>query len=71
MKNEPIREMFWRQRQRGQIEIISDIFSGRRLEGKLKRRFMVVVRGDIQIVGGRGKDAEDRERWRTMICCDS
>ena len=28
------------------------------------------VREDMQIVGGRQGDAEDRERWRTIIPCD-
>lgn len=36
--------------------------SGRRQRGSLKMRFMYVVREDIEIVGMREKNAEDREK---------
>ena len=30
---------------------------------------MDVVREDMKLVGVREEDAEDRIRWRQMICC--
>ena len=42
---------------------------GIRQRGKLKRRFMDGVSGDMRMVDEREEDTEDRERWRMMICC--
>ena len=42
---------------------------GRRQSVGSKRRFVDVVREDLQIVGVREEDVEDRERLRTMIGC--
>ena len=42
---------------------------GRRSRGRPKRRFMDVVKEDMKLVGVREEDAEDRVRWRQMICC--
>ena len=42
---------------------------GKRQRGRAKRRFMDVVRGDMQVIGAGEEDVEDRERWRT--CGDS
>ena len=36
---------------------------------KEKKRFMDVVRKDMQIVGAGEDDAEDRQRWRSMTRC--
>ena len=36
--------------------------------GRSKTRFMDMMREHTQIVGEREEDAEDRERWRRMIC---
>ena len=41
----------------------------RRPRGRPKRGFMVVVKEDMKLVGTREEDAEDRVRWRWMICC--
>jgi len=41
---------------------------GRRQRGRPKRRYMDAVREDMQIVGIRVEDAENRERWKSMIC---
>ena len=38
---------------------------GRRQRGKPKRRFIDMVREDMQIVF----EADQREKWRRMICC--
>ena len=37
------------------------------LRQEAKRKFMGVVREDIQIVSVTKEDTEDRERWRTII----
>ncbi|KAF7686902.1 hypothetical protein C0J45_22503, partial [Silurus meridionalis] len=42
---------------------------GRRQRGRLRRRFMDVVRENIQVVGLKKADVEDREVWRRMIRC--
>ncbi|KAF7687614.1 hypothetical protein HF521_014842 [Silurus meridionalis] len=42
---------------------------GRRKRGRPKRRFMDVVREDIQVVGLKEADVEDRGVWRRMIRC--
>ncbi|KAI5085367.1 hypothetical protein C0J45_23151, partial [Silurus meridionalis] len=42
---------------------------GRRKRGKPRRRFMDVVREDMQVVGVKEADVEDRVVWRQMICC--
>ena len=41
---------------------------GRRQRGRPKRRFMVVMREDMQIADVTEEDAEDGERLRAMIC---
>ena len=43
---------------------------GRRPRGRPKRRFMDVVKEDMKVVAVREEEAEDRVRWRQMICCD-
>ncbi|KAI5609347.1 protein kinase C-binding protein NELL2-like [Silurus asotus] len=42
---------------------------GRRKRGRPRRRFMDVVREDMQVVGVREADVEDRVVWRRMIRC--
>ena len=42
---------------------------GRRLRGRPKRRFMNAVKEDMQIVGVRVEDTENRVKWKTVICC--
>ena len=42
---------------------------GRRQIGRPKRRFMDAVREDMQVVGARVEDTENRVRWRTLIRC--
>ncbi|MCI4387574.1 hypothetical protein PGIGA_G00075700 [Pangasianodon gigas] len=42
---------------------------GRRQRGRPKRRYMEVINEDMKLVGASVEDAEDRDRWRVMICC--
>ncbi|KAI5104704.1 hypothetical protein C0J45_6330, partial [Silurus meridionalis] len=42
---------------------------GRRERGRPKRRFMNMVREDMQVVGLKEANVEDRGEWRRMICC--
>ncbi|KAI5085502.1 hypothetical protein C0J45_2268, partial [Silurus meridionalis] len=42
---------------------------GRRKRGSPRRRFMDVVREDMQVVGVKEADVEDRVVWRRMIRC--
>ena len=41
---------------------------GRRPREKPKRRFMDVVKEDMNLDGVREEDAEDRVRWRKISC---
>ena len=43
--------------------------SSRSPRGRLKERFMDVVKENMKLVGVREEDAEDRVRWRWMIRC--
>ena len=40
-------------------------------EKNKKRRFLVLVREDLQMVGLNAEDAEGREQWRRRICFDN
>ena len=40
---------------------------GKRKRGRPNRRFMDM---DMQVVGGREEDAEDRKRWKSICCID-
>ena len=42
---------------------------GRRRRGRPKRRFMDAVKEDMQVVGVRVEDTEDRVKWKTVIRC--
>ncbi|KAI5089279.1 hypothetical protein C0J45_20687 [Silurus meridionalis] len=42
---------------------------GRRKRGRPRRRFMDVVREDMQVVGVKEADVEDRVVWRRMVRC--
>ncbi|KAK3529832.1 hypothetical protein QTP86_006912 [Hemibagrus guttatus] len=42
---------------------------GRRQRGRPKRRYMDGINEDMKLVGASVEDAEDRDRWREMICC--
>ena len=42
---------------------------GKRKRGRPKRRFMEMVREDMQVVGTTEGDAEDRKRWKQMLRC--
>uniref|UniRef100_A0AAR2KNM1 Taxilin alpha n=1 Tax=Pygocentrus nattereri TaxID=42514 RepID=A0AAR2KNM1_PYGNA len=42
---------------------------GRRRRGRPQRRFMDVVKVDMEMVGVKAEEAVDRARWRQMICC--
>ena len=42
---------------------------GRRTRGRPQRRCMDVEKEDMKLVGMRKEDAEDKLRWRRMICC--
>ena len=42
---------------------------GKRKRERPKRRFMDMVREDMQVVGATEEDAEDRKRWKQMIRC--
>ena len=42
---------------------------GRRSGGKPMRRFMHVVKEDINLTDVREEDAEDRVKWRRTISC--
>ena len=42
---------------------------GKRRRGRPKRRFLDVVKEDMEEVGAKETDIEDRKKWRIMICC--
>ena len=42
---------------------------GRRRRGRPKRRFMDAVKEDMQVVGVRIEDTENRLKWKTVIHC--
>ena len=42
---------------------------GKRKRGRPKRRFLDVVKEDIEKVGVKETDIEDRKMWRMMIRC--
>ena len=42
---------------------------GRRRRGRSKRRYIDPVKEDMQIVGVRVEDTENREKWKTVIRC--
>ena len=42
---------------------------GKRRRGRPKRRFLDAVKEDMQEVGVKETDVEDRKMWRMMICC--
>ena len=42
---------------------------GKRRRGRLKRRFLDLVKEDMGEVGAKETDVEDRKIWRMMICC--
>ncbi|KAK3571603.1 hypothetical protein QTP86_015338 [Hemibagrus guttatus] len=42
---------------------------GRRQRRRPKRRYMDGINEDMKLVGASVEDAEDRDRWRGMICC--
>ena len=44
---------------------------GRRQRRRPKRRFMDVVREEMQRVGVREEDAKDRKKWRMIRCNNS
>ena len=41
----------------------------KRKRGKLKRRFLDIVKENMGEVGAKETDVEDRKIWRMMICC--
>ena len=42
---------------------------GKRRRGRPKRRFLDVVKEDVEEFGAKETDVEDRKVWRTMIRC--
>ena len=42
---------------------------GRRQRGRPERRFMDAVKEDMQVVGVRVEDTENRVKWKMMIRC--
>ena len=42
---------------------------GKRKRGRSKRRFLDVVKEDMEEVGVKETGVEDRKMWRIMICC--
>ena len=42
---------------------------GRRRRGRPKRRYMDAVKEDMQVVGVRVEDTENRVKWKAVICC--
>ena len=42
---------------------------GKRKRGRPKRRFLDVVKEDMEEVGAKETDIEDRKMWRMMIRC--
>ena len=42
---------------------------GKRKKGRPKRRFLDVVKEDMEEVGAKETDIEDRKMWRMMIRC--
>ena len=47
--------------------ILEGELPGRRKRGRPKRRFLSVVKEEIQLVGVTEEDAEDRLRWKQLI----
>ena len=43
---------------------------GRRNKGRTKRRYMDVVRKDMEAVGMTVEEVEHGGKWRDRICCD-
>ena len=43
---------------------------GKRRRGRPKRRFLDVVKEDMEEVGAKDTDIEDRKMWRMMIRCE-
>ena len=43
--------------------------SGKRKRGRPKRRFLDVVKEDMEEVGAKETDIEDRKKWMMMIRC--
>ena len=42
---------------------------GKRKRGRPKRRFLDLEKEDMEEVGAKETDIEDRKMWRIMICC--
>ena len=42
---------------------------GKRRRGRPKRRFLDVVKEDMEEIGAKEMDIEDRKMWRIMIRC--
>ena len=42
---------------------------GKRKRGRPKRRYMDMIKEDMQLVGVSEKDAANRTKWRNLICC--
>ena len=42
---------------------------GKRKRGRPKRRFLDVVKEDMEEVGAKETDIGDRKMWRMVICC--
>ena len=42
---------------------------GKRQRGRPKRRYMDAVMEDMQVVGVRLEDTENRVKWKTLIRC--
>ena len=61
--------MVWKSAEEGQlIYWLKDAQNGA-IRKEEHMRFIDMVKEDMQIVGVTEDDAEDRERWRMMICC--
>ena len=50
-------------------KIMEMVLSGKRRRGRPKRRFLDVVKEDMEEVGAKETDIEDRMMWRMMIHC--
>ena len=51
---------------------VSDVWMelpGKRKRGRPKRRFLDVIKEDMEEVGAKEMDIEDRKMWRMMIRC--
>ena len=50
-------------------KMIKKELPGKRKRRRSKRRFLDVVKEDMEEIGAKETDIEDRKMWKMMICC--